>query len=101
MVQINFAQKSVTVKVVYYGPALSGKTTNLQAIHRLLNPAGRGRLMTLETRDDRTRGLFAMLDVVPRLRAARTPDGALQWQLAGTFAGSMRSTAAGSMRMGR
>ncbi|HKP56096.1 MAG TPA: gliding motility protein [Polyangiales bacterium] len=42
------------MKLVYYGPALSGKTTNLQAIHRLLNPEGRGRLMTLETRDDRT-----------------------------------------------
>ncbi|MBC7171719.1 MAG: gliding motility protein, partial [Polyangiaceae bacterium] len=42
------------VKLVYYGPALSGKTTNLQAIHRLVAPESSGRLMTLETRDDRT-----------------------------------------------
>jgi signal recognition particle receptor subunit beta len=53
-VQLDFQARELTVKLVYYGPALSGKTTNLQAIHRLLVPEGRGRLMTLETRDDRT-----------------------------------------------
>jgi signal recognition particle receptor subunit beta len=52
--QLDFQGREVTVKLVYYGPALSGKTTNLQAIHRLLSPEGKGRLMTLETRDDRT-----------------------------------------------
>lgn len=52
--QLDFQARELTVKLVYYGPALSGKTTNLQAIHRLLVPEGRGRLMTLETRDDRT-----------------------------------------------
>ena len=52
--QLDFQARELTVKLVYYGPALSGKTTNLQAIHRLLSPDGRGRLMTLETRDDRT-----------------------------------------------
>jgi len=53
-VQLDFQARELTIKLVYYGPALSGKTTNLQAIHRLLSPEGRGRLMTLETRDDRT-----------------------------------------------
>ena len=52
--QLDFRARELTVKLVYYGPALSGKTTNLQAVHRLLAPEGRGRLMTLETRDDRT-----------------------------------------------
>ncbi|MET0384805.1 MAG: gliding motility protein [Polyangiales bacterium] len=52
--QLDFQARELTIKLVYYGPALSGKTTNLQAIHRLLSPDGRGRLMTLETRDDRT-----------------------------------------------
>jgi mutual gliding-motility protein MglA len=52
--QVDFQARELTIKLVYYGPALSGKTTNLQAIHRLLSPEGRGRLMTLETRDDRT-----------------------------------------------
>jgi signal recognition particle receptor subunit beta len=52
--QVDFKARELTVKLVYYGPALSGKTTNLQAIHRLVNPKLSGRLMTLETRDDRT-----------------------------------------------
>jgi len=53
-VQFDFAAKELTIKLVYYGPALSGKTTNLQALHRLADAGTRGRLMTLETRDDRT-----------------------------------------------
>ncbi len=52
--QLDFKSRELTVKLVYYGPALSGKTTNLQAIHRLMTDDNRGRLMTLETQDDRT-----------------------------------------------
>jgi mutual gliding-motility protein MglA len=52
--QLDFQARELTVKLVYYGPALSGKTTNLQAVHRLVKPGTCGRLMTLETRDDRT-----------------------------------------------
>jgi signal recognition particle receptor subunit beta len=52
--QLDFAARELTIKLVYYGPALSGKTTNLQAIHQLVTTEGRGRLMTLDTRDDRT-----------------------------------------------
>lgn len=52
--QLDFAARELTIKLVYYGPALSGKTTNLQAIHQLVNTGGRGRLMTLDTKDDRT-----------------------------------------------
>ena len=52
--QLNFAAREVAIKLVYYGPALSGKTTNLQALHRLTHEASRGRLMTLDTKDDRT-----------------------------------------------
>jgi signal recognition particle receptor subunit beta len=53
-VQLDFAARELTIKLVYYGPALSGKTTNLQALHRAADPSTAGRLMTLETRDDRT-----------------------------------------------
>jgi mutual gliding-motility protein MglA len=53
-VQIDFAAREVIVKLVYYGPALSGKTTNLQALHAMSDDETRGRLMTLETKDDRT-----------------------------------------------
>ncbi|MEB2311666.1 MAG: gliding motility protein [Sorangiineae bacterium] len=52
--QLDFAARELTIKLVYYGPALSGKTSNLQALHRLADPGSTGRLMTLETRDDRT-----------------------------------------------
>lgn len=52
--QLDFVARELTIKLVYYGPALSGKTSNLQALHRLTLDASRGRLMTLETRDDRT-----------------------------------------------
>lgn len=52
--QLNHAQRELTVKVVYYGPGLSGKTTNLQMIHQRIRPEVRGRLLTVETHDDRT-----------------------------------------------
>ncbi|MBX5482665.1 MAG: MglA protein [Myxococcaceae bacterium] len=52
--QLNQAQRELTVKVVYYGPGLSGKTTNLQMIHARTRPEVRGRLLTVETHDDRT-----------------------------------------------
>lgn len=64
--QLDFKTKELTVKLVYYGPALSGKTTNLQAIHELVAPELRGRLMTLETKDDRT--LF--FDLLPLVLTA-------------------------------
>ena len=64
--QLDFTSRELTIKLVYYGPALSGKTTNLQAIHQLVEPGASGRLMTLETRDDRT--LF--FDLLPLSFAA-------------------------------
>ena len=54
MVQLNADTREIAVKVVYYGPALSGKTTNLQALFQKIDPKVRGRLMTLDTKDDRT-----------------------------------------------
>lgn len=52
--QINFGGREIAMKLVYYGPALSGKTTNLRSLHQLTSDESRGRLMTLETKDDRT-----------------------------------------------
>ena len=54
MVQFNFAEKTIKAKVVYYGPAKSGKTTNLEQIHRLTDPAGANSLVSLNTAQDRT-----------------------------------------------
>lgn len=52
----------LTLKLVFYGPALSGKTTNLMQLHTLLRPQRMGELMVLETRDDRTL-FFDMLPI--------------------------------------
>ena len=54
MVQINMASREITLKVVYYGPALSGKTTNLLQLHALIDPGARGKMVTLDTAEDRT-----------------------------------------------
>ena len=54
MVQINMAAREITLKLVYYGPALSGKTTNLLKLHELLDQSTRGKMVTLDTTDDRT-----------------------------------------------
>lgn len=54
MVQFNHACRELTVKVVYYGPGLSGKTTNLATLHQRLAEGSRGKLLTVDTADDRT-----------------------------------------------
>jgi len=54
MVQINMSEREITVKAVYYGPALSGKTTNLQMLHQQIDSETRGQMVTLDTTGDRT-----------------------------------------------
>lgn len=51
---INWAQQEITLKIVYYGPGLSGKTTNLYYIYNNINPSLRSDLITLKTREERT-----------------------------------------------
>jgi len=54
MPTINYANKEIQFKIVYYGPALGGKTTNLAYIHSRISPAHRGDLVSLATAADRT-----------------------------------------------
>ncbi len=54
MALINYANKEINAKIVYYGPGLSGKTTNIQYIYQKLRPEHRGKLITLPTQTDRT-----------------------------------------------
>lgn len=51
---INWKLRELNLKIVYYGPAMSGKTTNLQFIHDHTSPQVRGELVSLKTREDRT-----------------------------------------------
>jgi signal recognition particle receptor subunit beta len=76
-VQLDFAAREVTIKLVYYGPALSGKTSNLVALHGMAGAEARGRLMTLETQDDRT--LF--FDLLPLTFRAKDGDVSLRIKL--------------------
>src|SRR5512146_3589975 len=68
MVAFNHETREIAIKVVYYGPALSGKTTNLQSLFQKIDPKVRGRLMTLDTKDDRTL-FFDMMPVFFRTQA--------------------------------
>jgi len=54
MTFINYASREINCKIVYYGPGLCGKTTNIQWIHEQANPEKRGKLVSLATETDRT-----------------------------------------------
>lgn len=51
---IHWGLHEIHLKIVYYGPALSGKTANLKYIHSRIDPSLKGELMTLNTHEDRT-----------------------------------------------
>jgi len=51
---INYAAREINIKIVYYGPGLCGKTTNLQYIYEKSNPQQKGKLISLATETDRT-----------------------------------------------
>ena len=54
MASINYAAREISVKIVYYGPGLSGKTTNLQIIHRKIPQEHKSDMVSLATETDRT-----------------------------------------------
>lgn len=76
MALFNYTAKEITVKVVYYGPGLSGKTTNLQYLHHIINPDRKGKLLCLPTESDRT--LF--FDLLP-IDLGKIRDFSLRFQL--------------------
>ena len=51
---INYSSREINCKIVYYGPGLCGKTTNLQWIYDKTNPQAKGKLISLATETDRT-----------------------------------------------
>jgi hypothetical protein len=54
MTFINYAAREINCKLVYYGPGLGGKTTNLQYVYAKTNPNAKGKLISLATETDRT-----------------------------------------------
>jgi signal recognition particle receptor subunit beta len=73
---INHATKTIAIKIVYYGPGLSGKTTNLRYIYHKLDGAYRGELVCLETEADRT----YFFDLLP-IRAGMIGEFKVHFQL--------------------
>ncbi len=51
---INWALKEISLKIVYYGPGLSGKTTNLEHIYQKIDPSRKSKLVSLKTKEERT-----------------------------------------------
>ena len=83
MSMINYASREINCKLVYYGPGLGGKTTNLEYIYGKINPETRGKLISLATEQERTLffdflpvdllrgiGLLALAGIGPLRRAA-------------------------------
>ena len=54
MAVFNYLRKEIDAKIVFYGPAVSGKTTNLQYVHEHLKQEQRGKMVSLATDEDRT-----------------------------------------------
>jgi len=73
---INYATKTIAIKIVYYGPGLSGKTTNLRYIYYKLDSAYRGELVCLETDTERT----YFFDLLP-IRAGMIGEFKVHFQL--------------------
>jgi mutual gliding-motility protein MglA len=51
---VNYATREINAKIVYYGPGLSGKTTNIQSVYEKIKPDNKGKLISLSTQGDRT-----------------------------------------------
>jgi mutual gliding-motility protein MglA len=54
MSMINYASREINCKIVYYGPGLGGKTTNLEHVYGKVKPDTRGKLISLATETERT-----------------------------------------------
>ena len=76
MASINYALKEISCKIVYYGPGMCGKTTNLQHIHEHTVAGKRGNMVSLATPGERT--LF--FDFLP-LEAAQVHGFRTKFQL--------------------
>lgn len=72
MAFVNYASREIQLKVVYYGPGLCGKTTNLEVIHKMIRPDSKGDLTSLATTQDRTLFFDFMPLVAHAIRGFKT-----------------------------
>lgn len=76
MAFINYTTKNLAIKIIYYGPGLSGKTTNIRHIYKMLDSGTRGDLICLETDTERT----FFFDLLP-IKAGQISDFEIHFQL--------------------
>ena len=88
MTFINYAAREINCKIVYYGPGLCGKTTNLQWIYDKTNPQAKGKLISLATETDRT--LF--FDFMPLELGTREPLFPELWEAISALTGEYKPT---------
>ncbi len=69
---INYSSREIILKIVYYGPGLCGKTTNIKFIHTATNPDARGKLISLETKAERTLFFDFLPLSLPAIRGFKT-----------------------------
>ncbi|MFT4704291.1 MAG: signal recognition particle receptor subunit beta [Bradymonadia bacterium] len=69
---INYSSREIILKIVYYGPGLSGKTTNIKFIFAATNPEARGKLISLETKAERTLFFDFLPLSLPAIRGFKT-----------------------------
>jgi signal recognition particle receptor subunit beta len=69
---INYSNREIILKIVYYGPGLCGKTTNIKFIYAATNPDARGKLISLETKQERTLFFDFLPLSLPAIRGFKT-----------------------------
>lgn len=69
---INYSSREIILKIVYYGPGLCGKTTNVKFIYAGTNPDARGKLISLETKQERTLFFDFLPLSLPKIRGFKT-----------------------------
>ncbi|MBH23896.1 MAG: gliding-motility protein MglA [Myxococcales bacterium] len=69
---INYSSREIILKIVYYGPGLCGKTTNIKFIYAGTNPDARGKLISLETKQERTLFFDFLPLSLPAIRGFKT-----------------------------
>ena len=69
---INYSSREIILKIVYYGPGLCGKTTNIKFIYAATNPDARGKLISLETKAERTLFFDFLPLALPAIRGFKT-----------------------------
>ncbi len=69
---INYSSREIILKIVYYGPGLCGKTTNIKFIYGGTNPDARGKLISLETKQERTLFFDFLPLALPAIRGFKT-----------------------------